>query len=54
MKIPFDTFIILNSQVLQDIKDHGIKTYEFPECDQDEDEGFKQRDAEMKVSNKPI
>lgn len=35
--------------MLQDLKNHGIRTYEFPECDQDEDEEFRRRDAEMKV-----
>jgi len=36
-------------KVLQDIKDHGIKAYDFPECDPDESADFKRQDAELKV-----
>ena len=39
-----------NLQVLEDIRQHGIKIYDFPECDQDESEEFKRQDAELKVS----
>jgi len=35
--------------VLQDIEKFGIKIYDFPECDADEDAEFKRQDAELKV-----
>ncbi|KAF6018869.1 SEPT4 [Bugula neritina] len=38
------------AKVLQDIKDHGIKAYDFPECDPDESADFKRQDAELKAA----
>ena len=35
--------------MLEDIRQHGIKIYDFPECDEDESEEFKRQDAELKV-----
>lgn len=36
-------------QVLEEIEKNGIRVYDFPECDSDEDEEFKQQDKELKV-----
>jgi len=35
---------------LEEIEQHKIRIYEFPECDSDEDEDSKQQDSELKVS----
>ncbi|XP_025832291.1 septin-5-like, partial [Agrilus planipennis] len=40
----------LKKNILNDIKENGIQMYEFPECDSDEDEEFKQQDRELKAS----
>ncbi|XP_076265828.1 septin 4 isoform X2 [Rhynchophorus ferrugineus] len=40
----------LKKNILHDIKEHDIQMYEFPECDSDEDEEFKQQDRELKAS----
>lgn len=40
------------AQVIQEIEQHGIQIYQYPECDSDEDEEFKQQDRELKVSPK--
>ena len=37
-------------QILDEIEQHKIRIYEFPECDSDEDDEFKQQDSELKVS----
>ncbi|XP_048373890.1 septin-1 [Sphaerodactylus townsendi] len=37
-------------KIRQELEENGINIYEFPECDSDEDEGFKAQDAEMKRS----
>lgn len=37
-------------QVREEIDKYGIKIYQFPHCDSDEDEEFKQQDKELKVS----
>jgi len=37
-------------QILEEIEQHKIRIYEFPECDSDEDDEFKQQDTELKVS----
>lgn len=34
---------------MQEIEEHSIQIYEFPQCDSDEDEDFKQQDTELKV-----
>lgn len=36
-------------QIREEIEQYGIKIYQFPDCDSDEDEDFKQQDAELKV-----
>lgn len=36
-------------QVRDEIERFGIKVYQFPECDSDEEEEFKQMDKELKV-----
>lgn len=38
----------LKANISRDIEAAGIMVYKFPECDSDEDESFKQLDAEMK------
>ena len=35
---------------MEEIEQHKIRIYEFPECDSDEDDEFKQQDTELKVS----
>lgn len=35
-------------QILNDIEKFGIKIYEFPICDSDDDEAFRKLDEEMK------
>ncbi|XP_074036094.1 septin-2 isoform X2 [Leptinotarsa decemlineata] len=40
----------LKKNILNDIRDNDIQMYEFPECDSDEDEEFKQQDRELKAS----
>lgn len=37
-------------QVREEIDKYGIKIYQFPHCDSDEDEELKQQDKELKVS----
>lgn len=37
-------------QIREEIDKFGIHVYQFPECDSDEDEDFKQQDRELKVS----
>jgi len=39
---------ILKAKVLTQIEEYKINIYEFPECDSDEDEEFKQQDSELK------
>ena len=36
-------------QVLREIREQDINIYNFPDCDSDEDEDFKQQDSELKV-----
>ncbi|CAG9812414.1 unnamed protein product [Phaedon cochleariae] len=40
----------LKKNILNDIRENHIQMYEFPECDSDEDEEFKQQDRELKAS----
>ncbi|KAF2346228.1 Septin-type guanine nucleotide-binding (G) domain, partial [Trinorchestia longiramus] len=40
----------LKANLLRDIEAHKIKIYQFPECDEDEDEEFQQQDRELKSS----
>uniref|UniRef100_I3JZN9 Septin 5b n=1 Tax=Oreochromis niloticus TaxID=8128 RepID=I3JZN9_ORENI len=40
----------LKERVREEIDKYGIKIYQFPHCDSDEDEEFKQQDKELKVS----
>lgn len=40
----------LKANILRDVEANGIQLYKFPECDSDEDDGFKRLDAEMKQS----
>ena len=42
--------VLFVNQVLEEIEKHSIRTYDFPECDSDEDEEFKQQDKELKVT----
>jgi len=41
---------VLLHQVLEEIERHGIDIYQYPDCDSDEDEEFKQQDKNLKVS----
>ena len=36
-------------QIIEEIDNNDIHIYEFPDCDSDEDEDFKQQDKELKV-----
>uniref|UniRef100_A0A3P8X1G7 Septin 5a n=1 Tax=Cynoglossus semilaevis TaxID=244447 RepID=A0A3P8X1G7_CYNSE len=40
----------LKDRIREEIDRFGIKVYQFPECDSDEDEEFKQLDKELKVT----
>ncbi|XP_055513951.1 septin-5-like isoform X1 [Leucoraja erinacea] len=40
----------MKSKIREEIKSYGIKIYQFPDCDSDEDEEFKQQDQELKDS----
>lgn len=44
-------FCLARTQIREEIDKFGIKVYQFPECDSDEDEEFKQQDRELKVRN---
>ncbi|XP_044058144.1 septin 4b isoform X10 [Siniperca chuatsi] len=37
-------------KIREEIEQYGIKIYQFPDCDSDEDEDFKQQDTELKES----
>ncbi|KAI2647752.1 Septin-4 [Labeo rohita] len=38
------------TEIREEIEQYGIKIYQFPDCDSDEDEDFKQQDQELKDS----
>ncbi|CAL1532258.1 unnamed protein product [Lymnaea stagnalis] len=40
----------MKDRIIQEIEDNHIRIYEFPDCDSDEDEDFKQQDRELKAS----
>lgn len=40
----------LKANILNDLETHKIQLYQFPDCDSDEDEDFKQQDRELKES----
>ncbi|KAM4708640.1 septin-5 isoform 1-T1 [Discoglossus pictus] len=40
----------LKERIREEIEKFGIKVYQFPECDSDEDDDFKQQDKELKES----
>ncbi|KAF3430063.1 hypothetical protein E2986_11673, partial [Frieseomelitta varia] len=40
---------MLKDRILADIEEHEIQIYQFPDCDSDEDEEFKQQDKELKA-----
>lgn len=40
----------LKANILADLETHKIELYQFPDCDSDEDEDFKQQDRELKES----
>ena len=40
----------LKAQILKDLEEHSIQLYQLPECDEDEDEDFKEQDRELKNS----
>lgn len=42
---------VLFFQLREEIEKQGIKIYQFPDCDSDEDEEFKRQDKELKVSS---
>lgn len=40
----------LKANILDDLETQNIQLYQFPDCDSDEDEDFKQQDRELKAS----
>lgn len=40
----------LKELILNDIEANGIQIYQFPECDSDEDDDFKQQDRQLKAA----
>ena len=40
----------LKQRILNDVEENKIDLYQFPECDSDEDDEFKQQDRELKAS----
>lgn len=40
----------LKDQILEDLRVHQITIYQFPECDEEEDEEFKKQDRELKAA----
>lgn len=38
----------LKQSIVKDLEEHSIQLYQFPECDSDEDDDFKQQDRELK------
>lgn len=48
-RCPVDLFQCQTLQIREEIEQYGIKIYQFPDCDSDEDEDFKQQDQELKV-----
>uniref|UniRef100_A0A3Q3VRM9 Septin n=1 Tax=Mola mola TaxID=94237 RepID=A0A3Q3VRM9_MOLML len=40
----------MKTKIREEIELYGIKIYQFPDCDSDEDEDFKQQDTELKQS----
>ncbi|CAG7821654.1 unnamed protein product [Allacma fusca] len=40
----------MKEQVLDDLRKNQIQIYQFPDCDEDEDEEFKRQDIELKAS----
>lgn len=40
----------LKLNILADLEGHSIQLYQFPDCDSDEDEDFKEQDRELKAS----
>lgn len=45
--------LLRSLQIREEIEQYGIKIYEFPDCDSDEDEDFKQQDLQLKVNRAP-
>lgn len=43
---------VLLFQLREEIDKYGIKIYQFPDCDSDEDEELKRQDKELKVNVK--
>lgn len=41
-------------QIREEIDHYGIRIYQFPECDSDEDEEFKLQDQALKVGHRMI
>jgi len=42
-------FISLFLQILDEIEEQGIKTYELPDCESDEDEDYVEQTKQLKV-----
>ena len=44
-------FLSLFLQILDEIEEQGIKTYELPDCESDEDEDYVEQTKQLKVLN---
>jgi len=42
-------FLSLFIQILDEIEEQGIKTYELPDCESDEDEDYVEQTKQLKV-----
>ncbi|XP_076434665.1 septin-2-like isoform X3 [Babylonia areolata] len=40
----------MKQRILEEIEEHNIHIYEFPDCDSDEDDEFKQQDKQLKAA----
>ncbi|KAL8577517.1 Septin-5 [Nucella lapillus] len=40
----------MKTRILEEIEEHDIHIYEFPDCDSDEDDDFKQQDKQLKAA----
>ena len=45
----FEILLYYTFQIMDEIRQHGIHLYDFPECDQDEDEDFMNLTKSLKV-----
>lgn len=44
-----NVFFIISHKVIAELHANGVKIYDFPDCDEDEDEEFKELTKDLKV-----